>query len=108
MNILFHTFFGLILFFIQLFLKAFSGMANSVDPDQTAPSGAVWSGSALFAYALLSETLVYEISGDLPKSILLPGDVSLKHWLNGNNTVQTQTKLPLLGLTKDMLDQIFE
>ena len=30
-------------------------MANSVDPDQTAPSGWVWSGSALFAYAILSE-----------------------------------------------------
>ena len=25
------------------------GMANSVDPDQTAPLVAVWSGSALFA-----------------------------------------------------------
>ena len=25
------------------------GMANNVDPDQTAPPGAVWSGSALFA-----------------------------------------------------------
>ena len=25
------------------------GMANSVDPDQTAPLEAVWSGSALFA-----------------------------------------------------------
>ena len=25
------------------------GMANSVDPDQTAPLGAVWSKSALFA-----------------------------------------------------------
>ena len=31
------------------------GMANSVDPDQTAPLGAVWSGSALFAQAYLSE-----------------------------------------------------
>ena len=30
--------------------KILSGMANSADPDQTAPSGAVWSGSALFAY----------------------------------------------------------
>ena len=29
------------------------GMANSVDPDQTA----VWSGSALFAQAYLSENL---------------------------------------------------
>ena len=31
------------------------GMANSVDPDQTTPLGAVWSGSALFAQAYLSE-----------------------------------------------------
>ena len=33
------------------------GIANSVDPDQTAPLGAVWSGSALFAQAYLSENL---------------------------------------------------
>ena len=39
------------------------GMANSVDPDQTAPSdqtaplGAVWSVSSLFAQAYLSENL---------------------------------------------------
>ena len=33
------------------------GMANSVDPDQTDPLGAVWSGSALFAQAYLSENL---------------------------------------------------
>ena len=33
------------------------GMANSVDPDQTAPLGAVWSGSTLFAQAYLSENL---------------------------------------------------
>ena len=32
-------------------------MANSVDPDQTAPVGAVWSGSALIAQAYLSENL---------------------------------------------------
>ena len=32
------------------------GMANSVDPDQT-PLGAVWSGTALFAQAYLSENL---------------------------------------------------
>ena len=36
-------------------------MANSVDPDQTAPSGAVWSGSALFAYVTLSDISVYKI-----------------------------------------------
>ena len=41
-------------------------MANSVDPDQTAPSGAVWSGSALFVYEILSDTFVYEILGHLP------------------------------------------
>ena len=33
------------------------GMANSADPDQTAPLGAVWSGSALFAQNCLSENL---------------------------------------------------
>ena len=33
------------------------GMANSVDPDQTAPLGAVWSGSALFVQTCLSESL---------------------------------------------------
>ena len=41
-------------------------MANSVDPDQTAPSGAVWSGSTLCAYTILLDTLVYEILGHLP------------------------------------------
>ena len=33
------------------------GMANSADPDQTAPLGAVWSGSVLFAQAYLSKNL---------------------------------------------------
>ena len=37
-----------------------------VDPDLTA----VWSESALFAYAILSETLVYKILGHLPYSLL--------------------------------------
>ena len=32
-------------------------MANSVDPVQTPPQGAVWSGSAQFAQAYLSENL---------------------------------------------------
>ena len=32
-------------------------MSNSVDPDQTAPLGAVWSGSTLFAKTSLSENL---------------------------------------------------
>ena len=42
------------------------GMANSVYPDQTAPLGAVWSGSALFAQAYLSENL-----GSLRKFLFL-------------------------------------
>ena len=33
------------------------GVANSADPDQTAPLGAVWSESALFAQTCLSENL---------------------------------------------------
>ena len=33
-------------------------MANGGDPDQTAAWGAVWSGTALFAYAILSDSLV--------------------------------------------------
>ena len=41
-------------------------MSNSVDPDQTDPSGGVWSEFALFVYAILSEILVYEILGHLP------------------------------------------
>ena len=32
-------------------------MVNSVDPDQTAPLGAVWSESALFAHTCLSKNL---------------------------------------------------
>ena len=50
---------------MQLFPKIPSGMANSVDldqtaplgADQTAPLGAVLSGSTLFAYSILSDTL---------------------------------------------------
>ena len=38
-------------------LKNAEGIAASVDPDQTAPLGAVWSGSALFAQTCLSENL---------------------------------------------------
>ena len=44
-------------FFMQLFLKILSGMTNSVDPDHTAPSGAVWSGSTLFLHMPFCQTL---------------------------------------------------
>ena len=60
---------------MHLSLKMLSGMANSEDPDQTAPSGhqhqlhvfSVWClrssliWVALFAYGILSETLVFKI-----------------------------------------------
>ena len=37
----------------------------------THPSGAIWSGSILFAYDILSATLVYEILGHIPLLIAL-------------------------------------
>ena len=40
-----------------MLLKDADGIANGVDPDQSAPLGAVWSGSALFAQAYLSENV---------------------------------------------------
>ena len=40
-----------------MLLKDADEIANSVDPDQNAPLGAVWSGSALFAQAYLSKKL---------------------------------------------------
>ena len=39
--------------FLQIFQTYFCIQANSMDPDQTAPRGAVWSGSKLFAKRLL-------------------------------------------------------
>ena len=54
--------------------KDAEGIANSVDPDQTAPLGAVWSGSALFANTYLSENLGklwYSVS--LKFSLILTG-----------------------------------
>ena len=41
-------------------------MANSVDPDQCSSRSSL-SGSALFAYVILSDTLEYEILGHLLK-----------------------------------------
>ena len=39
--------------------KSNDRLANSVDPDQTAPIGAVWSGSTLFAHTYLSKYLAW-------------------------------------------------
>ena len=40
-------------------------IANREDPDQTASSEAVWSGSALFAYTIFGRQLVFQILDDL-------------------------------------------
>ena len=49
---------GTVLFYYTVMgQKHAVGIANSVDTDQTAPLGAVWSGSALFAKTCLSENL---------------------------------------------------
>ena len=44
---------------MYFFHKILGGMASSVKTDQTAHSGAFGSVIALFAYAVLSEKLVY-------------------------------------------------
>ena len=49
------------------------GMTNSVDPDQTAPLGAVWSESALFAQAenLGSLRVLDTLSQSLSKNLVV-------------------------------------
>ena len=42
-------------------------MTNSLDPDQNAPSGAVWSGSTLF-----TKTCLYENLGSLLYLLFIP------------------------------------
>ena len=57
-----------------MYPKDADGMANSVDPDQTAPLGAVWSGSTLFALTSLSqylELLWYSMWKFQPHNVLL-------------------------------------
>ena len=44
--------------FLKTFQTYFCIQANSVDPDQTAPRGAVWSGSTLFAKMTFKITIV--------------------------------------------------
>ena len=86
--------------------KDAEGIAKSVDPDQTAPRGAVWSGSALFAQICPSEIL-----GKLRYYYLLKAELNLlQYWLPENfiyctvmilsfrtdmpgQTVQTQIRL---------------
>ena len=53
------------LFFFFLMLSFLTIPAKSVDPNKT--EGAVYNG--LIAYAILSETFVYEILGHLPYAV---------------------------------------
>ena len=57
---------------MQFFLYIRNGMANSADLDQTAPS--------LFASAILSDTLVYEMLGHLLYMICLLSIQWLSWW----------------------------
>ena len=78
------------------------GMANSVDPDQTAPLGAVWSGSALIAQAYLSENL-----GSLRyQSFFI--EIESENW-HGVNLLACWLKSGwVAGLTDWMTDQLIE
>ena len=42
-------------------LKDADGLANSVDPDQTAPWGAVWSRSALFSQNRIQTANIFTV-----------------------------------------------
>ena len=65
-------------------------MANSVVPDQTVPSGAVWSGSTLFAYVILSETL--QNIWDWQKAGPNSGVVSISKGRNSGILLYTDTQ----------------
>ena len=62
-------------------------MANSVDPDQTAPIGAVCSGSTLFASILNSSVMLGNYlqqmtsADDIFRSIFFLGTFRVKIWL---------------------------
>ena len=60
--------------------KDADGMANSVNPDQTASSEAVWSWSALFAETYLSQYIEFvrynNFSAYTYNNYIKPGDVS--------------------------------
>ena len=69
--------------------KDADGIANSVDPDQTAPLGAVWSGSALFAQSCLSDNL-----GSLRYTRCNVSFYDIKSWLIlEENIVQISSKV---------------
>ena len=65
--------------FLQTFQTYFCIQANSVDPDQTAPRTAVWSGSSLFAimtfklnHKQVTKQTIVVIGSLRVKTILIP------------------------------------
>ena len=60
-------------------------MANSVDPDQTAPIGAVCSGSTLFA-SILNSSVVLGI-------FFVADDISRRHFLGALRVKISKEKL---------------
>ena len=81
-------------------------MANSADPDQTAPLGAVWSGSTLFAQTFLSvyldsdQRIVYPGSGFhvwISKKSIVQSTLVISNWLISNNRLsRSENLVPVL------------
>ena len=83
--------------------KDADGMVNSVDPDQTAPLGAVWSWSTLFAHTYLSENLGHyrKFSVHYKASIFLLIDlreIFLRFGVRGRGGGQKKFKIKSLKL----------
>ena len=64
--------------FLQTFQTYFCIQANSVDPDQTAPRGADWSGSTLFAKMTFKNTSRWQSRWQLLRMAVL----GLRHLLH--------------------------
>ena len=63
-------------------------MANSVDPDQTAPTGAVCSGSTLFASILNLSVML----GNYLQQTTLADNIFLMHFFLGTLRVKANSK----------------
>ena len=82
--------------FLQTFQTYFCIQANSVDPDQTAPRGAVWSGSTLFAKMTfkMTKTLFAKMTFKMTKqtTIVVTGALRVKS-TNYQTTMKKQMML---------------
>ena len=64
-------------------VKGAVGLANSVDPGQTAPEGAVWSEVALFVQTYMSQYL--EFTGCRKYLSHIAANVFFFPWVNSNS-----------------------